>query len=321
MDLTPLFLRNVREASLLPRGARVLVAASGGGDSVALLQLLGSAAGVRELTIEVASIDHRTRPGSMDDVRFVGDLARALGLPFRALELPAEAGALGEDGLRRARREALQAAAASNGAAAIALGHQADDVAETMVMRLLRGAGLDGLAGIRARSGPFIRPLLGFRREELRAHLRFHGLRWVEDPTNLDVRRLRARVRHRILPALRAVRPEIDESLVAAARAAADVLEPLDRWEAGWMAHHAADAEGGLALPVEVLRGEPRASQGRLARRAAERLGVDRSRLGRACVEEILAAVSRDGSAAIVPLPGELEARREGTVLRIVKRE
>jgi tRNA(Ile)-lysidine synthase len=321
MDLTPLFLRNVREASLLPRGARILVAASGGGDSVALLQLLGSAADVRELTVEVASVDHHTRPGSTDDVRFVGDLCRALGLPFHALELPPEAGALGEDGLRRARREALQAAAAANGAAVIALGHQADDVAETMIMRLLRGAGLDGLAGIRARSGPFIRPLLDFRREELRAHLRFHALRWVEDPTNLDVRRLRARVRHRILPALRAARPDIDRSLVAAARAAAGVLEPLERWEAGWMMRHAAKREGGLDLPVGMLRGEPRASQGRLARRAAECLGVDRSSLGRACVEEILAAVSRDGSTAVVPLPGALEARRDGTVLRIAKRE
>lgn len=321
MDLAARFGEHACAGDLLPPRARVLVAVSGGGDSVALLHLLAGIARERPLALEVASLDHRTRPGTADEVRFVGALCAALGVPFHPLALAAPPETPGEEAMRRARREALGAAAAACGATRVALGHQADDVAETMVMRLLRGAGLDGLAGIPGRVGGVVRPLLPFERRELRAWLRGRGLAWVEDPSNADERRLRARVRHRVLPALRAKAPDVAGALRAAAGAVAGLLGPLDRWEAAWLAAHAERGPDGLRCGLAELRAEPPAVRGRLVRRAAESLGVPRSRLGRACVAEVLAAAARDAAGGAVPLPGGLEAVREPRVLRLGPRE
>lgn len=317
MDLPGRFRAELDRDELVSRGARVLVACSGGGDSVALLRLLAGVAVERELTLAVAAVDHRTRPGTADELRFVADLAQGLGLPFRALVLAEDGAGRSEDALRRDRLRALDEAARACGAAWIATGHQADDAAETVLMRLLRGAGLDGLGGIRPRHGPLLRPLLGFRRGELRDWLRRDGVRWLDDPSNDDVRRLRARVRHLLLPALRTASPGLPGELAGTAGALRGLLAPLDAWDAAWLEAHARELPGGLALPVAVLRGEPEVVQGRLVRRAAERLGVPRRRLGRGCLAGVVEAVARDGSAAVVPLPGGWVAQRCGEWLEL----
>ncbi|MBN1774723.1 MAG: tRNA lysidine(34) synthetase TilS [Deltaproteobacteria bacterium] len=318
MDLPGRFRAELEREESLPRGARVLVAVSGGGDSVALLRLLAALAPERELRLEVAAVDHRTRPGTADEVRFVAELAGGLGLPFRPLVLAEDGAGRNEDALRRERLRALTSAARDGGASRIATGHQADDAAETVLMRLLRGAGLDGLGGIRPRHGPLFRPLLGFRRAELRDWLRGEGFRWLDDPSNDDVRRLRARVRHLLLPALRAASPDLAGELTGTAGALRALLQPLDAWDAAWLDRHARQVPaGGVALPVEALRGEPEVVQGRLVRRAVERLGVARSRLGRSCLAGVAEAVARDGSAAVVPLPGGWVARRRGAWLEL----
>lgn len=319
MDLPARFRDELDRGDFLPRGARVLVAVSGGGDSVALLRLLAAAAPERAWSLSVVSIDHRTRPETADEVRFVAELAAGLRLPFRAVALAEDGAGRSEDALRRDRLRALVEAARDAGAAWIATGHQADDAAETMLMRLLRGTGLDGLGGIRPRHGPLVRPLLAFRRAELRDWLRGDGVRWIDDPSNDDVRRLRARVRHVLLPALRAAAPDLPDDLAGTAAELRGLLVPLDAWDAAWLERHArALPQGpGLALPVAALRVEPEVVQGRLVRRAVERLGVSRSRLGRACVAGVVEAASRDGSAAAVPLPGGWVAHRRGAWLEI----
>lgn len=319
MDLPARFRDTLDRENLLPRGARVVVAVSGGGDSVALLRLLAAVAPDRELSLTVVSVDHRTRPETVEEVRFVADLAAGLGLPFRAVALAEDGAGRSEDALRRDRLRALAETARECEASWIATGHQADDAAETMLMRLLRGTGLDGLGGIRPRHGPLVRPLLAFRRAELRDWLRGNGARWLDDPSNDDVRRLRARVRHLLLPALRAVSPDLPGDLAGTAAALRGLLEPLDAWDAAWLDRHARDLPQGLALPVEALRAEPEVVQGRLVRRAAERLGVPRHRLGRACLGGVVEAAARDGSAAEVPLPGGWVARRRGPWLELCR--
>jgi tRNA(Ile)-lysidine synthase len=313
MDLEDRFAAGLAAADWLRPGARLLAAVSGGGDSLALLELLREAAAARGASLSAAYVDHRTRPETADEARFVAAHAGRAGLAFHACALPAEVGGAGEAQLRRARLDALAALARQAGADVVLLGHQADDVVETMVMRLLRGTGIDGLCGIRAAVGPFRRPLLGFRRAELRAWLEARGVGWIDDPTNADVRRLRARVRHRVLPALRLGRPDVDALLWDAAARMTGLRRGLERWEAEWLSGKAVRSAGGVGLPVAELRREPLVLRGRLVRRAAEWCGLEASRLGRGCLVEAVRVASADAAPrAAVPLPGGLGAAVRG---------
>ncbi len=184
------------------RQATVLLAVSGGGDSTALL--VGSALLSRELglTLEVACVDHGLRPESHSELEAVADLARTHGLPFHGLTVALSPGPELEARAREARYRALEEARASRGLSFIATAHTATDQAETLLMRLARGTALAGAAGIRARRGYILRPMLGCTREEVRAFLHRRGLAFHEDPMNLDPAFLRVRVRTEVLPAL-----------------------------------------------------------------------------------------------------------------------
>ncbi|MBX3175752.1 MAG: tRNA lysidine(34) synthetase TilS [Candidatus Hydrogenedentes bacterium] len=206
--------------ALLAPGERALVAVSGGADSVALLHLThraGRAGGVLHF-------DHQTRGGaSAEDAAFVRDLAASLDLPFHfdsrsVAELAAAQGASFEMAARDLRYGFFEEAARTAGLSAVATGHHADDQAETVLMRLLRGASPSGLAGIppsRNRHGVrFIRPLLECPRDTILAWLRAEGLPWREDTSNTDPRYTRNRIRHELLPLLaRDYNPAIAEAL------------------------------------------------------------------------------------------------------------
>ena len=201
--------RALERAALIPPGARVLVAVSGGSDSVALLHLLCELAPV--LAFEVAGLahlNHQLRGAeSDDDERWCRELAGGLDLPI-AVER-ADIGALArahrvsvEVAARRARYRFLDLAAARVNADTVATGHTRDDQAETFLLRLLRGAGATGLAAIPPRRGMFVRPILGVRRAELRAYLADRGVTFRDDSTNADTRILRNWIRHELIPLL-----------------------------------------------------------------------------------------------------------------------
>lgn len=172
------------------------VAVSGGGDSVALLLLLHSAG----YDLRVATVDHRLRPEAADEALGVAELCAKLGLPHEVLvwETPDFKGNL-QKAARESRRLLLSAWAKRLGLRDIVLGHTLDDQAETVLMRLARGSGVDGLAGMaavrRADGLRWHRPLLGVRRADLRAYLRESGVGWVDDPSNDDLKydRIKAR--------------------------------------------------------------------------------------------------------------------------------
>ena len=124
-------------------------------------------------------------------------------MPDSLARVRREGGGL-EQAARRERYRFLRRIRAETGAAAVAVAHTRDDQAETLLMRLLRGAGATGLGGMRPRSGRLLRPLLEVAREEVLSHLRDRGLEWKEDPSNEDLRHLRNRVRHELLPSLEA---------------------------------------------------------------------------------------------------------------------
>lgn len=212
------FARILREQQLLTPGDRVLVALSGGADSVALLHLLHALAPTFPLTVLAAHLDHGMRLESSADADFVRSLCARLGVVL--VEGRVDVPALAEErrrGLeetaRDARRQFLRQAAAQHGCAAIALGHHRDDQAETVLFRLLRGSALSGLAAMRPRSAPFIRPLLFFSRRQIREFLAGRRLPFVEDASNRDLTFTRNRIRHQLLPLLRDFNPRIEEHL------------------------------------------------------------------------------------------------------------
>jgi tRNA(Ile)-lysidine synthase len=185
----------------------VLIACSGGPDSTALLDSLARLAPPRDLELQVAHVDHGLRSASASEAAVVQELAAARGLPFTALRVEVTHGSSPQDRARVARHRALGDLADRLGATAIALGHTADDQAETVLMRLLRGATPRSLAAMSPRDGRLARPLLRVWRSETIAYCSELGLTPLDDPSNRDPRHLRTRVRLELLPALEAVFP------------------------------------------------------------------------------------------------------------------
>jgi len=222
--------RTIRAERLFEPGASLLLGVSGGADSMALLQALWELQKRWSLRLEVATVDHGLRPESGDEAAFVLREAAARGLPAHrlSLELSRERRRAHVSLMtfaRERRRDALRACAAAQGLSLVALAHQADDQVETILFRLLRGTGLDGLAGMRPLHEGFVRPLLGVRRVEIRRFLADRRVPFVEDPSNADVRFARSRIRHTLLPLLRGENPRLDQALLALGREAAE-LQP-----------------------------------------------------------------------------------------------
>ncbi len=237
------------------------VAVSGGADSVALLLLLWAHFPKRRTKILVLHFDHGLRPDSAADGKFVEQLAAELGVGF-ATARRAPGGSMNEAALRDVRMKFFHAQLAAHGARVIFFGHQLEDIAETMLIRLARGSGASGLSAPRpARSFPngivALRPLLELKREELRCALRAAGVDWREDSSNAQGHYLRNRLRLQVLPVWRAAENSRDiEAGAARARAAleddADALENITAELMG-------DLPAGEPLRLDRLSGQPRA--------------------------------------------------------------
>lgn len=213
--------------SLLPADVSLVLAVSGGADSMALLHAAALAAPVARWRIHVGHLDHALRPESADDAEFVADVARSLDLPVTVRRadvaaLARDEGRSIEDAGREARYRFLdELGAAQSGS--IVTAHTADDAAETVLLHLLRGAGPAGVRGIPERRGRIVRPLIGQRRATLRAALDAAGLAYRDDPSNADPAYLRNRVRHELLPLMESLRPGAVEAIARfSAIAAAD---------------------------------------------------------------------------------------------------
>jgi tRNA(Ile)-lysidine synthase len=311
---------------LLPRRGTILAAVSGGADSVALLHLLARFAARRPLRIVVAHLDHALRRGSDRDRRFVERLAADLGFPCLAVRREVaplrRRGESLEEGARRVRRAFLLEAAAETGAGRVATGHTLDDQAETVLMRLARGAGLTALSGMDP-SGPdpFVRPLLGIERAELRAWLRRRGLPHREDPTNRSLVFERNRVRRLVLPALAsALNPRAARHLAEAAGRFREDARLLDDLAKRGLARLVEDVpRGGLTIRARQLARAPGPLAARIARLALERAGADPRRIGTRHIEAIL-DLARGSEGRRIDLPGGRCARRRGDSIVLGRR-
>lgn len=225
--LVPRVLEFTRTRRLLERGNRVLVAVSGGPDSMVLLHLLVEIRGALGVDLAVGHVDHGLRKASAKDAEFVARQAAALGLPYfeRRVDVRAhmeKTRTSMETAAREVRYGTLAALAIESGADRIATGHTATDQAETVLMRILRGTGPLGLAGIEAVTvAGIVRPLLCATATEVRTHASDRGIQVRNDPSNSDPRHFRNRVRMDLLPRLRTENPRIDFVLADLAQDAA----------------------------------------------------------------------------------------------------
>jgi tRNA(Ile)-lysidine synthase len=278
-------LRYIRSCGLIKAGNRVLLAVSGGADSVALLRVLLELRDDLGIVLAVAHLNHQLRGESADaDEAFVRELAATHGLDFfveRAkVAEHAEAERIGlESAGRKLRYEWLAKIAGEHRFDAVATAHTADDQAETVLMKFLRGAGTRGLAGIYPllRRGAkqevrFVRPLLGTTRREIESYLESLEQPWREDETNLDRRFLRNRVRHELLPLLeRDYNPNIREVLSETAE--------INREEELYLEYHAGKMlrdlrAGDNRIRVDGFVSGLEAMERRVLRRLLDGLGI-----------------------------------------------
>ncbi|MGH7319885.1 MAG: tRNA lysidine(34) synthetase TilS, partial [Candidatus Rokuibacteriota bacterium] len=307
---------------LLRPGDRILAAVSGGPDSVALLHVLVCLRSEYHLEVGVCHVHHGLRPEADRDAAFVRGLAAQLGCPvtIEHVTVPRDAGRSLEEAARASRYAALERAARPFRATRIALGHTADDQAETVLMRVLQGAGPRGLSGMPIRRGRLIRPLLDVNRATVGAHLAAHGLPAVDDATNRDPKFLRNRIRHELLPLLVAQGwLRIGDALRRTARASRETVEALETLLAPRLAALLTGTPGGVTISLALLQGLPPGATKGLLRLAILRLASHGQLRGglRAHHLTALARLLEAPAGARVRLPGALIVERTREALWI----
>lgn len=323
-------------AEMFSPGERVAVAVSGGADSVALLRALLEVREERGLVLLVAHFHHGLRAAADEDAEFVKALADERGLRFVLGRGDTQARAkrereTTEEAARELRYGFLDELMERGEADAIATAHTLDDQAETVVMKWLRGAWTEGLGGIapvvqRGR-GRVVRPMLAVRREQVEAYLRGLGQAWREDESNRDMKFMRNRVRHELMPVLRSFNPNINEQMARLAEVArgeeahwesemarllGDTVVP-GRAVRGGGRSVTADSGQAVALDLSRWKSRDEATQRRLLRAAAKRAGQAVDFSG---TQQLLALAGGRAGAKIV-LAGGLRAERTARELRL----
>lgn len=303
-SLADRFAAHLAELEVPRAGCRLIVAASGGIDSTVLLHLLRFSTPVGSDML-AAHLDHRMRPSSGGDLLWLRGLCRAWRIPFSSAAVSVTP--RNENEAREARYAYLRELAGEAGDALVLTAHHADDQAETVLFRILRGTGLRGLAGIPEESDrAVLRPLLPFWRSEIAEYAKVHGLRWRTDETNSHHGPLRNRIRHAILPDLERHFAGVRKNLVNLADLAAESESHLG---AEVIATYAALVEeDGEASTFDrtALREQPPAVASRLVRKAVRRLGCELDRPG---TRSALQFITDAPSGRQMPLPGDLRIR------------
>lgn len=317
---------------MIQAGDGVLVAVSGGPDSVALVHLLHHLAPTLGIRLQIAHLNHGLRgEEAEEDARFVQRLGESLGLAVTVgkaeLRSSAGHGSL-QEAARKARYRFLREVAERQGASRIAVGHHQDDQAETVLMRLLRGSGVEGLAGmapvrqlVAGSAITVIRPLLEVSRRELHGYLHRHHLPFRQDTSNLQPRYLRNRIRLELMPLLEAgYNPRLSVQLAALARQfradaqwlraqAEAAFRDLAHPQAGDLAQDGRGRE--VALDWSRAAALPEALTARVLRLAYERVAGNLRSLEQRHIEALLRLMDSSEGSASLYLPGGVAARRE----------
>lgn len=303
-------------ARLTPKGLSILVAVSGGPDSLCLLDALTRQAARRGWRLGVACLDHGLRPESRAEAARVRGEAEARGLPFYTARVDVKgrarrSGHSLEATAREVRYGWLARIARAEGYDAVATGHTADDQAETVILRLLRGAGATGLAGMRADGRipgmevRLLRPLLSTTRAEVEAYCRARRLAPSHDASNDDPTFTRNRIRRELIPTLEAYNPNIRRTLARAAEVTAGEAEALQAFgDLLWAQLAPRRIEFGWVFERTPWRALTRPAQRLLLRRAAQRLIEDEAEIGFDALEAALHLAARGAAGRIAELGG-----------------
>lgn len=295
-------------------GSRVIVALSGGIDSLVLLHLVRFRLSALELDPFAAHFDHRMRPESGADARWVRGLCGAWRTPLRVAE--AEAAPTSEAEARRLRYRFLRRVVREEGGALLLTAHHADDQVETILYRILRGTGVEGLAGMaELRDGWLLRPLLAETRGEVEAYAARHRIRPRIDPTNRDPAWARNRIRHEILPALEAVHPGARAALLRLGRNAARQSEALGGLVTPLLRDLVRERdEDRITIDRDAFLAHPRAVRNALLRALVDEAGV---RLDEAGTVAALEFMTEGPSGGRLHLPGSARLARDFGLLHL----
>lgn len=312
--------RTIQRHAMLAPGDSVLVGVSGGPDSMALAHLLHTLAARWGLRLGVAHLDHGLRPeAAAQEAALVEALTRSLGMvcyKARIEALPAR-GSL-EEQLRLRRYAFFKEIAAEHGYNKIALAHHADDNAEAVLMHLLRGSGIRGLAGIPPMRAPgIVRPLIAARRAEILAYLERHAIAYANDPSNADLGFERNRIRHEVLPQLSET---FNPNLIRVLNRTAMICWEEECWLEAHLKTAMEQAIGALDdehldLRVPVLALWPRPMQRRILRMALRQWQGHLRRLGAEHIEALIRLLV-PGKAGHLHLPVKIIAERVNDELR-----
>jgi tRNA(Ile)-lysidine synthase len=309
--------KTIGRFAMLNPGDRVVVAVSGGPDSVCLLSALHALSAELDIALHIAHLDHMFRGAeSAEDARFVEGLAKTFGLPATVehIDVPAfcrERGLSSQEGARKVRYGFLQQVARDSDASRIATGHTADDQAETFLMRLLRGAGVSGLASIPPVRNTIIRPLIEVSRSEVLEHLRSAHLEFRTDPSNAGPKYTRNRIRHEVLPVLQRFNPRIVQTLAAEAALLRDEDDAVEAY-LGTIAETASlQKDGALTVKRDALDTLPPAFRRRLIRKIVDLAGGDPSQLSLARINGALSFMATAQTGGTMNLLHGLSITRE----------
>ncbi|MFH1490326.1 MAG: tRNA lysidine(34) synthetase TilS [Pseudomonadota bacterium] len=320
MDPIKTLLKKVRETiagfNMLDPGDRVMVAVSGGPDSVCLLDILHALREEWGLELIAAHFNHGLRPDEDDaETRFVRRLAESMSLPVEigtASPLLNRAGISLEEGARDARYVFLEELRSKHHAQKTALGHNQNDQAETVIMRLLRGSGPAGLAGIPpCREPSVIRPLIEIRRREIEDYLDARGLTYVVDSSNLVPGFLRNQIRLELMPRLLQYQPRLIELLGRTADILRDENQYVEILTKDWVDRNASSGPAGeFSIPLKAFSGLPRAMRSRISRCLLEKAKGGLRRVNYAHIKAIDGLARGHRPQGILNLPGPLMVRR-----------
>jgi tRNA(Ile)-lysidine synthase len=278
--------RTIRERDLIPPHSQIVCACSGGPDSAVLLFTLAKLSLELQFGLVAASVDHGLRADAANDVAIAGRQAAQLGIEFHPLKIDVAPGASLQAKAREARYAALAGLAARLGAVRIAVGHTQDDQAETLLSRLLRGAGVRGLASIEPRRADgVVRPLIDCRRRDVQRLAAMSFPELACDPSNSDQRFERVRIRAHLLPALVAEDRALVRHLAELADDARDCAQVLEALAKSGLERALRDSE---TLEISLLVREPAALRRAVLRHWLEPLVGS---LGRAQMSQLEAAL------------------------------